>query len=138
MIKVNHKGSFSNTYFFLDRCLNYPSFISEAKLNAICQKGLNDLKDATPTLTGETANSWSYELQWIPILGFWRIVYSNSNIEDGVSIAIILDTGHATKNGGWIEGEHYINPSIRPTFEKIIELAWNEITKPVHSRGITL
>ena len=139
MLGISQKGSnFSRTYKFLDKAMNpYYNFVNRAKINEILQQGINDLKQATPKSTGLTASSWSYEMQWVPILGWWKIIFSNSNIQDGVPIAVILDTGHATKNGGWIEGEHYIDPTIRPIFERIIKSMWEEIIKPLHSKGIT-
>lgn len=125
MIKVSTSGDFSKTYAFL----NNMSFLRRLHLDAICQQGVHELKKATPKDSGKTANSWSYDISYIPILGLYRITFSNSNIQNGVSIAVILDTGHATRNGSWIEGEHYIDPAIRPTFNKIVELAWKEVTK---------
>ena len=82
---------------------------------------------ATPVESGETANSWYYEIEHRD--GSATISFKNSNVKDGVPIAIILQYGHATGTGGWVEGRDYINPAIQPIFDKIAENAWREVTK---------
>ena len=86
MIGISQKGSnFSKTYAFLDKAMNpYYNFVNRAKIDQILQHGLNKLKDATPKGTGLTADSWSYEMKWVPVLGWWKIIFSNSNIQDGL------------------------------------------------------
>ena len=95
-------------------------------LNRYGREGVRALSAATPVDSGETASSWSYDI--IREDGRTSIVFSNSNIQNGVPIAIILQYGHATRNGGWIEGRDYINPAIQPIFDKIVEDAWKEVT----------
>ena len=91
------------------------------------ERGLQALRDATPIDTGTTANSWYYKIE--NNNGITKISYHNSNIVNGVNIAIILEYGHATKNGGWIQGKKYINPAIQPVFDTIVEEVWKEVTK---------
>ena len=85
------------------------------------------LASATPTETGKTASSWFYEISHNK--GSATITFSNSNINKGVPIAIILQYGHGTGTGGWVEGRDYINPAIQPIFDKIANEAWKEVTK---------
>ena len=85
------------------------------------------LSSATPVDSGETANSWSYEISHSN--GSAIITFNNSHINNGVQIAIILQYGHGTGTGGWVEGRDYINPAIQPIFDKIVDAAWKEVTK---------
>ena len=85
------------------------------------------LASATPFDSGETASSWYYELE--NNNGCASIKFCNSNIQNGVPIAIILQYGHGTRNGGWVQGRDYINPAIQPIFDEIVESAWKEVTK---------
>ena len=85
------------------------------------------LASATPMETGKTASSWFYEISHDK--GSATITFSNSNINKGVPIAIILQYGHGTGTGGWVEGRDYINPAIQPIFDKIANEAWKEVTK---------
>ena len=96
-------------------------------LDKYAKEGVAALKSATPRKTGKTAESWSYEIK--NQNGVASIVFKNSNIIDNVPIAIILQYGHATQGGGWVEGRDYINPVIQPLFDKIVEKAWKEVTK---------
>ena len=89
--------------------------------------GVAALSSATPVDTGLTANSWHYTIE--NVNGYIKISFNNSNIQNGVPIAIILQYGHGTRNGGWVEGRDYINPAIQPIFDKITENAWREVTK---------
>lgn len=94
----------------------YKKFIN-AKLNEFGQEGVDRLQAATPVQTGKTANSWYYELTEED--GKNSIVWYNTNINNGVNIAIIIDTGHATVNGSWVQGYNYIDEAIQPIIEKI-------------------
>ena len=85
------------------------------------------LSSATPIDSGETANSWSYEITNKD--GSATITFKNSNIQNGVPIAIILQYGHGTRNGGWVQGRDYINPAIQPIFDEIVNNAWREVTR---------
>lgn len=133
MIKIFQKGDFSKMGLFLTRADKYTiGLANRIKLDYICQEGLNRLKEATPKDTGKTADSWSYSIDfdWWRIGGI-RISFSNSNINDGAPIAILLRYGHATNNGGWVEGYDYIDPAIQPVFDRLTQLAWEEVTKLV-------
>ena len=91
------------------------------------REGVSALASATPVDSGETANSWYYEIKYDK--GSATITFNNSHINKGVPIAIILQYGHGTGTGGWVEGRDYINPAIQPIFDKIVDEAWKEVTK---------
>ena len=124
MISFRQKGDFSKLNRFLERA-------KEAARVSILDKygreGVAALASATPKETGETANSWYYEIKHEN--GSATISFCNSNINQGVPIAIILQYGHGTGTGGWVEGRDYINPAIQPVFDRIVNDAWKEVTK---------
>lgn len=91
------------------------------------REGVAALTSATPVDSGTTAQSWYYEIK--NQNGSATITFLNSHINKGVPIAIILQYGHGTGTGGWVEGRDYINPAIRPIFDRIVEEAWREVTK---------
>jgi hypothetical protein len=124
MITFRHRGDFSNLTKFLEKAKNT---VRLGDLDKYGREGVAALAAATPIDTGLTANSWSYEI--IHKNGSVSITFNNSNIQNGVPIAIILQYGHGTGNGGWVEGRDYINPAIRPVFDKIASEAWREVTK---------
>lgn len=125
MIVVKHKGNFSKTEKFLRRAttMDYRSVLEK-----YAQEGVAALAAATPVESGLTASSWDYEIR--VSRGSYSIAWTNSNINDGVPIAVILQYGHGTRNGGWVEGRDYINPAIQPIFDKIANELWREVTKP--------
>lgn len=90
-------------------------------------KGVAALSSATPVESGLTASSWSYRIERSG--SRVAIYFTNSNINKGVNIAIILQYGHGTGTGGWVEGRDYINPAIQPIFDELAEAAWREVTK---------
>ena len=98
-----------------------------ADLDQYGRAGVAALASATPVDSGETAQSWYYEIT--NKKGFVSISFHNSNIQNGVPIAIILQYGHGTGTGGWVAGRDYINPAIRPIFDQIANDAWKEVTK---------
>lgn len=124
MISFRQKGDFSNLTNFLERS---KELVKVGDLNKYGQEGVAALSAATPVDTGVTANSWSYKITRKD--GSISISFYNSNIQNGVPIAIILQYGHGTKNGGWVEGRDYINPAVRPIFDKIVNKAWKEVIK---------
>lgn len=91
------------------------------------KEGATALASATPRNTGATAASWSYVIESGP--GFSRIVWTNNNTNGPVNIALILQQGHGTRNGGYVQGRDYINPAIRPIFDKLANEAWKEVTE---------
>lgn len=124
MISFRQKGDFSRLTRFLERA---KEAVKIGDLDQYGREGVAALVSATPKDSGLTASSWYYEIKHEN--GSVSISFHNSNIKDGVPIAIILQYGHGTGNGGWVEGRDYINPSIRPLFDKIANNAWREVTK---------
>lgn len=124
MITFRQRGNFDNTFRLLQR---YKHPFDVAILNKYGDEGVAALSAATPVDTGKTANSWYYRIN--DRRGSVSIAFYNSNINKGVPIAIILQYGHGTRTGGWVEGRDYINPTMRPIFDKIAENAWREVTR---------
>ena len=124
MISFRQKGDFSKLTRYLERA---KKVIRISDLDRYGREGVAALASATPVDTGLTASSWRYEIKHEN--GSVTISFLNSNIQNGVPIAIILQYGHGTNNGGWVEGRDYINPAIQPIFDKIADDAWREVTK---------
>ena len=124
MIGVRHHGGFNNTERFLNAAIKeqYLGF-----LDKYGKEGVDALRDATPKKTGTTSESWFYEItvQKEGVVISW----SNSNTVDGVNVAVILQYGHGKKNGGFVQGIDYINPAMKPIFDKIAKRAWKEVKK---------
>lgn len=123
MIKIRHKGNFSKATRYLERIKNA---VHLGYLDKYGREGVAALASATPIDSGLTANSWYYKIEYQN--GRATITFHNSNIQNGVLIAIILQYGHGTRNGGWVQGRDYINPAIQPIFDKIADDAWREVT----------
>ncbi len=124
MITFRQKGDFSKLTRYLEKV---KSVVKLSDLDKYGKEGVAALASATPVDTGLTASSWSYEIKHKN--GTVSISFKNSNIQNGVPIAIILQYGHGTRNGGWGQGRDYINPAIQPIFDKIANDAWREVTK---------
>ena len=124
MIEFRQKGDFSKLTRYLERVKEVSKI---STLDKYGQAGVAALASATPVDSGLTASSWYYEIKHQN--GSASITFNNSNINKGVPIAIILQYGHGTRNGGWVQGRDYINPAIQPIFDKIAEDAWKEVTK---------
>lgn len=124
MISFRQKGDFSKLTRFLEKA---KEVVKLGDLDRYGREGVNALASVTPVDTGLTASSWYYEIEHKN--GSATITFNNSNIQNGVPIAIILQYGHGTRNGGWVQGRDYINPAIQPLFDKIAENAWREVTK---------
>lgn len=122
VIVFRQKGNFKNTERFLKRANR---FSIDQLLERYGQEGVEALRAATPKDTGLTANSWYYKVK--KETDRITITWSNSNIQNGVPIAVILQYGHATRNGGYVEGMDYINPAMRPIFDRIAARAWEEV-----------
>ena len=124
MITFKQTGNFNNTEQFLNRA-------SKLDFQRILQKyataGVNALASATPVDSGLTADSWGYEIKTSG--SSCSILFTNSHVVDGVPIAIIIQYGHGTRNGGYVQGRDYINPAIQPIFDEIANNAWREVTK---------
>lgn len=124
MISFKHRGTLDKTEKFLKRA-------SEAEylrvLDFYGQEGVKALASATPFETGKTASSWGYTIERSS--EGVAIQWTNSNINDGVPIAVILQYGHGTRNGGYVKGLDYINPALHHIFDKIANEAWKEVTR---------
>ena len=124
-IRLEQKGDFKRLHKFLAACDNKHY---ERILNKYGKKGVAALKSATPVDTGKTADSWYYEIRTSEKLGYYAILFSNSNVVNGwANIAILLQYGHGTRNGGYVQGRDYINPAIQPIFDELAEKVWEEI-----------
>ena len=125
-ISFSSKGDFSKTIKFLNKVKN-------VKINNILSKygkiGVNALSQATPKDSGVTSRSWSYKIEVNNDNA--SIVWYNTNVVKGVNIAVILQYGHGTRNGGWVEGRDYINPAMKPIFDKIADQVWKEVINNV-------
>lgn len=124
MIRFEHKGNFSKLDRYFKQIKNS---VNNVDFDEFGRRGVAALSSATPVRTGLAAQSWYYKI--IKTKDSTTITFNNSDIENGVPIAIILQYGHATKNGGWVEGRDYINPSIQPIFDELAKNAWKEVTK---------
>lgn len=124
MISFRQKGDFSKLTNFFERA---KQAVHLSDLDKYGKEGVAALASATPVRTGKTANSWYYEITHKD--GSVSISFLNSNIQNGIPIAIIIQYGHGTNNGGWVQGRDYINPAIQPLFDKIANDAWREVTK---------
>ena len=124
MITFKHTGDFS-------KFNKYLKGVKEAAnidvLEKYGERGVAVLASATPVDSGETANSWHYKIR--NTKNSKTISFYNYKVQNGVPIAIILQYGHGTRNGGWVEGRDYINPSIQPMFDELVNDAWREVTK---------
>lgn len=124
MISFRHKGDFSKLTRYLEKT---KEVVKLGDLDKYGREGVAALASATPVDTGLTANSWYYEIKHAK--DSVTITFNNSNVQNGVPIAVILQYGHGTGNGGWVQGRDYINPAIRPIFDRIADGAWKEVTK---------
>lgn len=124
MITFTIHGNFQKTERFLERILNL-AYLGE--LDKYGKMGVEALTNATPMDTGNTANSWNYKI--VRDSGTTSIVWSNGNIQDGCNIAVLLQYGHTSRDGYWVEGIDYINPALKPVFDEIAKASWEEVTK---------
>lgn len=121
-ITFTHKGDFSKTEKFFNKLLGL-DYLNV--LERYGQRGVDALASATPKDSGLTAASWGYEIQHNGERS--SIIFTNSNINKGCNIAILLQYGHGTRNGGYVQGRDYINPAIQPIFDQIASDAWKEV-----------
>lgn len=125
MVSVKSRGDFRNLERYLKKSLgrNYRSILKKYG-----EQGVAALSAATPVDTGLTASSWWYEIVESKDDGYISINQHNDNVVDGINIALILQLGHATKKGPWVEGKDYIGPALEPIFEDMAQAAWKEVT----------
>lgn len=123
MITFKQSGNFNQTEKFLTRAfkIDYKNILQKYG-----QLGVMALASVTPVDSRLTSHSWSYKVA--KTKDSYRIDWSNTNVVDGVSIAIILQYGHATKNGGYVQGRDYINPAVQPIFDQLTAEMWKEVT----------
>jgi hypothetical protein len=124
MITINHKGNFNKTEKFFKGVVT-PDYMGV--LEKYAREGVTALASATPIDSGETRNSWDFKIDVTN--NSTIITWTNSHVDDGVPIAIILQYGHATRNGGYVQGQDYINPALKPIFDKMVRDVWREVTK---------
>lgn len=124
MISFGQKGDFSKLTSYLERVKNA---VRRVDLDKYGREGVAALASATPVDSGLTASSWYYEITYSGSSA--TITFYNSHVNQGVPIAIILQYGHGTGTGGYVQGRDYINPAIQPVFDRITEYAWKEVTK---------
>lgn len=122
MITFSHKGNFRNTEKFLTKS---NKLRIKGVLDRYGKQGVLALSAATPIDSGITADSWDYKVSISR--GSVSISWTNSNVNDGVPIAVIIQYGHGTKNGGYVKGRDYINPAMRPIFDRISQQVWSEV-----------
>lgn len=122
MITFKYKGDWSKTTRFLRRAKRIDSL---EKVDKLAQEGVRALMNNTPVDTGVTAASWTYQITQDD--KYTTIEWLNTNVVKGINIAIILQYGHATGTGGYVQGRDYINPAIRPIFERIENQVWKEV-----------
>lgn len=124
LIKIKHKGNFNKTEKFFNRVLKR-EYLNV--LDRYGQMGVDVLRSVTPSDSGRTAESWNFGIE--EGNGSVTIYWSNSNENDGVNIAILLLYGHGLQNGGYVEGFDFVNPAMRPIFEKMADECWKEVTE---------
>lgn len=123
LVKFKHRGNFNRVERFLNRVSNR-DYLNV--LDQYGQMGVAALSKATPVDTGLTALSWTYEIERTSVQT--TISWINTNTNQGVNIAVILQYGHGTGTGGYVQGRDYINPAMRPIFDKIADQAWREVS----------
>lgn len=124
MLKIKVKGKFEPTRSYLKK--NRSAAIRSVA-ERYASQGVSALAAATPVDSGATANSWDYDIQLTKDSVI--ISWTNTNVVDGVPIAVLLQYGHGTQNGGYVTGRDYINPALRPIFDAIAENAWKEVNQ---------
>lgn len=124
MITITQKGSFNKTESYLRRIKDSQRL---AILNKYGSMGVNALSNATPVESGATSQAWRFTVVQRP--GYYSIRWHNDNVVNGLPIAVLLQYGHGTGTGGYVQGRDYINPAIRPIFDQMADEAWKEVTR---------
>lgn len=124
MITFKHKGSFSNTEKFFNRVLRkeYRNILA-----AYGELGVQILKNATPVDTGATRDAWNFEIE--DKNGIVTLAWTNSNENEGINVALLLIYGHGLQNGGYVVGDNFVDPVIKPLMQDLANKAWREVTK---------
>lgn len=124
MITIESQGEWKLTRNWFDRMAKLDLALI---MNQFGKEGVSALAAATPSRSGLTSKSWNYEVTRKG--NNWKITWTNSNVNKGANIAVLIQYGHGTRNGGYVVGRDYINPAIRPVFDKIAQKAWKEVTR---------
>lgn len=124
MITIESQGEWKLTRNWFDRMTKLDLALI---MNQFGKEGVSALAAATPSRSGLTSKSWNYEVTRKG--NNWKITWTNSNVNKGANIAVLIQYGHGTRNGGYVVGRDYINPAIRPVFDKIARKAWKEVTR---------
>lgn len=124
MITIESQGEWKLTRNWFDRMTKLDLALI---MNQFGKEGVSALAAATPSRSGMTSKSWNYEVTRKG--NNWKITWTNSNVNKGANIAVLIQYGHGTRNGGYVVGRDYINPAIRPVFDKIAQKAWKEVTR---------
>lgn len=125
-VRFEQKGSYTKFEKFLTKSLHIKALVRPI-LDKYGKRGVELLREATPKDTGKTSESWSYEIIKDEH-GNWQIVWNNSNVvDDWANVALLLQYGHATRNGGFVQGIDYINPAIQRAFNELADEAWEEV-----------
>ena len=122
MLKVTQRGSFENAERFFDNSKGLSRRLRTA-FERYGAQGVEALRSATPKDSGLTADSWTYTIE------NWGIGFNNSNVNNGYAVALLIQYGHGTKTGGYVQGIDFINPALKPIFDKIAEECWKEVQK---------
>lgn len=123
-ITFTHKGDFEKTMRFLNKAKQADFY---KRMDQLAQLGVEALREATPIDTGETAESWTYEINVTKNSA--EITWINTHTNKGENIAILIQYGHGTGTGGYVRGQDYINPAMKSVFDKIIDEIWKEVTE---------
>lgn len=124
MITIESQGEWKLTRNWFDRMTKLDLALI---MNQFGKEGVSALAAATPSKSGLTSKSWNYEVTRKG--NNWKITWTNSNVNKGANIAVLIQYGHGTRNGGYVVGRDYINPAVRPVFDKIAQKAWKEVTR---------
>lgn len=124
MITIESQGEWKLTRNWFDRMTKLDLALI---MNQFGKEGVSALAAATPSRSGLTSKSWNYEVTRKG--NNWKITWTNLNVNKGANIAVLIQYGHGTRNGGYVVGRDYINPAIRPVFDKIAQKAWKEVTR---------
>lgn len=122
-ITIKSDGDFFKAKKFMKRANDASKF---ENIRTIMNQCIQALKKATPEDTGKTADSWEYSIKNTDY--GYDVEVRNSNIQNGICIALLLEYGHATGNGGWVEGQHYMRPVLTKYYNKILQDTWERIT----------
>lgn len=127
MIKLVSKGSWKKTQSWLSKVMKREPYIKI--LRKYGQQGVEALRNNTPVLTGVTAESWYYDIEHDSTTDTYKLIWANENlVDDWFNVALMIQLGHGTPGGTWVEGVDYINPALKPIFDKIGRDAWNEVS----------